>query len=148
MSLQEQISLDLNEAMKARDTIRTGTLRMVKAALLNRKIDVGHELSDDEVKSVLAALIKQRKDSVEQYTQGGRMELASKEEAEIKIIETYLPPALSEAELDRIVTESIADSGATSIKDLGKVMKSVMVKMSGQTVDGKIVSELVRSKLT
>jgi len=148
MGLSEQIVVDLNDAMKSRDTVRTGTLRMVKAALMNRKIEAGHELADPEVLSVLAYLIKQRKDSVEQYTQGGRMELASKEEAEIKIIETYLPPALSDAELDRIVTESIADSGATSIKDLGKVMKSVMAKMSGQTVDGKVVSELVRSKLT
>jgi uncharacterized protein YqeY len=147
MGLSEQIVVDLNDAMKARDTVRTGTLRMVKAALMNRKIEAGHELTDPEVLSVLAYLIKQRKDSVEQYTQGGRMELASKEEAEIKIIETYLPPALSDAELDRIVTESIADSGATSVKDLGKVMKSVMAKMSGQTVDGKVVSELVRSKL-
>jgi len=147
MGLSEQIVVDLNDAMKARDTVRTGTLRMVKAALMNRKIEAGHELTDPEVLSVLAYLIKQRKDSVVQYTQGGRMELASKEEAEIKIIETYLPPAVSEAELDRIVTESIADSGATSVKDLGKVMKSVMAKISGQTVDGKVVSELVRSKL-
>ena len=147
MGLGEQIVTDLNDAMKARDVVRTGTLRMVKAALMNRKIEAGHELSDPEILSILAYLIKQRKDSVEQYTQGGRMELASKEEAEIKIIETYLPPALSDEDLGRIVTESIADSGATSIKDMGKVMKSVMAKLAGQTVDGKVVSELVRSKL-
>ncbi len=147
MGLSEQIVADLNDAMKARDVIRTGTLRMVKAALMNRKIEAGHELTDPEIMSVLAYLIKQRKDSVEQYTQGGRMELASKEEAEIKVIETYLPPAVSDADLDRIVAESIADSGATSMKDMGKVMKSVMAKLAGQTVDGKVVSELVRSKL-
>jgi len=147
MGLGEQIVADLNDAMKARDAVRTGTLRMVKAALMNRKIEAGHELTDPEILSILAYLIKQRKDSVEQYTQGGRMELASKEEAEIKIIETYLPPALSDEDLDRIVTESVADSDATSMKDMGKVMKTVMAKLAGQTVDGKIVSELVRSKL-
>lgn len=148
MTLQEQIGNDLNEAMKAKDTIRTGTLRMVKAALLNRRIDAGHELSDNEVKIVLATLIKQRKDSVEQYTLGGRMDLASKELAEIKIIETYLPPALSDEDMDRIVTEAIAETGVSSIKDMGRVMKAVMIKLSGQTIDGKVVSELVRSKLT
>jgi uncharacterized protein YqeY len=121
---------------------------MVKAALLNRKIDAGHDLSDPEVLTALASLIKQRKDSVEQYTLGGRMDLASKELAEIKIIETYLPPSLSDEELDRIVTETISENGVTSIKDMGRVMKAVMAKLAGQAVDGKVISELVRGKLS
>ncbi|HZS48640.1 MAG TPA: GatB/YqeY domain-containing protein [Blastocatellia bacterium] len=148
MSLGDQIVADLNEAMKARDAVRTGTLRMVRAALLNTKIDAGHDLNDDEVKSVLASLIKQRKDSVEQYILGGRMDLAGKELAEIKIIETYLPPPLTDEDLGRIVAETISETGAASIKDMGKVMKAVMVKLSGQAVDGKVISELVRGKLS
>ena len=148
MGLLEQIIADLTDAMKARDTVKTGTLRMVKAALMNRKIEAGHELTEPEVQSALAYLIKQRKDSVEQYNLGGRIDLASKEEAEIRIIETYQPPALSDADLDRIVTESVAESGATAIKDMGKVMKTVMSKLAGQAVDGKVISDLVRTKLT
>src|SRR5258708_34218298 len=112
MGLLEQIVGDLNESMKARDTVRTGTLRMVKAALMNRKIEAGHELAEPEIQATLTYLIKQRKDSVEQFSLAGRMELASKEESEFKIIENYLPPALSDADIDRIEMVSIEASGA------------------------------------
>ena len=147
MSLGEQIVSDLTAAMKAQDAQRTSTLRMVKAAMMNRKIEKGSELTDDDVQKLLRSLVKQRRDSVEQYEKAGRQELVDKETAEIAVIETYLPQAASAEEIEQAVLAAIAETGATSMKDMGKVMKAVQAALSGKNADGKQVSEIVKSKL-
>jgi len=147
MTLPERINQDLTAAMKAKAAARLSTLRLVKAALKNREIEKMAPLDDAEATRVLQSLVKQRRDSIEQYTQGGRPELADKEAAEIKVIEEYLPAALDEATLTRLVEETLSEIGAQSAKDLGRAMKAVMAKLAGQAVDGKLVNQLVRSKL-
>jgi len=148
MSLQQQIVADLTSAMKAKDAERLSTLRMVKANLMNRQIEKGSELSDDEVTKALQSLLKQRRDSIEQYEKAGRNELAAKEQSEISVIETYLPQAASPTEIDAAVAEAISESGATSMKDMGAVMKAAMAKLAGKSADGKLVSEAVKSRLS
>jgi uncharacterized protein len=133
--------------MRKQEPVRLGALRMLKAAFMNREIERGHALDDDEARQVVASLVKQRRDSIDQFTKGGREDLARKEAAEIDILDAYLPPPVDAALLDRIVGEAIAESGAASPKDMGKVMKATMAKLAGQTVDGKAVNELVRRKL-
>ena len=133
--------------MKKHDAVRLSTLRMLKAALMNREIERGHTLDDGESLQVVASLVKQRKDSIEQFTQGGRPELADKEQAEIHILETYLPAAAEPAAVEQAVADAIQETGATSPKDMGRVMKAVMTRLAGQTIDGKVVNELVRRKL-
>jgi uncharacterized protein len=147
MSFLDRINEDLKAAMKSKDSDRLSTLRMVKTALKNREIDKMEALTDDEAIKVLQSLVKQRRDSVEQYQQAGRIDLAEKEAAEIKTIEEYLPAALDEAAVTRIVEETIAETGASSMKEMGAVMKAVMAKLAGQTVDGKSVNQIVKSKL-
>jgi hypothetical protein len=147
MPIVEQVDKDLVAAMKAREELRLSVLRMAKAALMNKKIELGKALGDAEALAVLRTLIKQRHDSVEQFRKGGREDLAQKEEAEIKIIETYLPAGASEEEIDAAVAAAIQETGATSAKDLGKVMKAAMGKLAGKNVDGKHVNEKVRAKL-
>ena len=147
MSLSEQIIADLTASMKAQDAQRTSTLRMVKAAMMNRKIEKGSELDDDEMQKLLRSLVKQRRDSIEQYEKAGRQELVDKEQAEITVIETYLPQAASAAEIDAAVVAAIAETGASSMKDMGKVMKAVQAALAGKNADGKTVSEIVKSKL-
>lgn len=147
MSLLDQINQDITAAMKAKEAERLSALRMVKTALKNREIEKMAPLSDDESSKVLQSLVKQRRDSIEQYEKAGRAELAAKEAAEISVIETYLPAALDEATIVRIVEETVIETGATSAKELGIVMKAVMAKLAGQTVDGKVVNQLVRAKL-
>jgi uncharacterized protein len=147
MTFLERINEDLKAAMKAKDSERLSTLRMVKTALKNREIDKMSALTDEEAIKVLQSLVKQRRDSVEQYQQAGRMELAEKEAAEIKVIEEYLPAALDEAAITRVVEEAIAETGANSVKEMGAVMKAVMAKLAGQNVDGKAVNQIVKSKL-
>ena len=147
MSLMERISQDMTSAMKAREQQRLGALRMAKAALMNREVERGRPLDEAEEQQVMMALLKQRRDSIEQFTQGGRQDLADKEAAEIATLEVYLPPPIDPAEIERAVTEAIAESGATSPKDLGKVMKAVMPKLAGRGVDGKTINELARRKL-
>ena len=149
MSLVEQIQKDMTTAMKARDEQRLSTLRMVKTALKNREIDKMAPLDDKESQAVLATLIKQRKESVEQFTKGGRQEMADKEAAEIVLIETYLPKAAGEAELIAGVKAAIAEMGAPTMKELGTVMKNAMARFSaaGMRVDGKMVSEIVKREL-
>jgi uncharacterized protein YqeY len=120
---------------------------MLKAALTNKSIEKGRALDNADARQVVASLVKQRKDSIEQFTAGGRPELAAKEAAEIVILETYLPPAVDPALVDRAVREAIAETGAVSPKDMGRVMKAVMTRLAGQTVDGKAVNELVRQRL-
>ena len=134
--------------MRKRDAIRLSTLRMLKAALMNREIERGHALDDSESQQVVSSLVKQRRDSIEQFTKGGRQELADKEQSEIVVLEAYLPPAADPAAVEQAVVEAIAETGATSPKDTGRVMKAAMATLAGQSVDGKTVSDLVRKKLT
>ena len=134
--------------MRKHDPIRLSTLRMLKAALTNREIERGHALDEGESLQVVASLVKQRKDSIEQFTNGGRPELAAKEESEIHVLETYLPAAADPAAVEQAVVDAIQETGATSPKDMGRVMKAAMARLAGQTVDGKTVNELVRQKLT
>jgi len=149
MSLSEQIQKDITAAMKAREEQRLSTLRMVKSALKNREVDKMAPLDDKESQAVLATLIKQRKESVEQFTKGGRQEMADKEAAEIVLIETYLPKAAGEAEVVAGVKAVIAEMGSPTMKDMGTVMKNAMARFSGagMRVDGKLVSETVKREL-
>ena len=147
MSLKERIVSDLTASMKAKDASRTSTLRMVKAAMMNREIEKGGELTDEEMTKTLQSLVKQRRDSIEQYEKGGRPELADKERAEIEVIEAYLPQAASEAEIEQAVELAINETGATSIRDMGKVMKAAQARLAGRSADGRVVSELVKAKL-
>ena len=147
MALAEDVNRAITGAMKAKDQARLSTLRMLKTALMNREIERGRALDENESRQVVMSLVKQRRDSIEQFTKGGRQDLADKETAEIAILESYLPPALDAAELERVVDAAIAETGASSAKDMGKAMKAVMAKLAGQTVDGKAVNELVRRKL-
>ena len=147
MSLREQIISDLTASMKAQDAPRTSTLRMVKAAMMNRKIEKGGELDDDEMQKLLRSLVKQRRDSIEQYEKAGRQELVEKEQAEIAVIETYLPQAASVAEIEAAVAAAIAETGANSIKDMGKVMKAAQAALAGKNADGKVVADTVKAKL-
>ncbi|RPI54342.1 MAG: GatB/YqeY domain-containing protein [Acidobacteria bacterium] len=147
MAFTDDVNQALTSAMKTKDTARLSTLRMLKAALMNREIERGHALDDNESRQVVSALVKQRRDSIEQFAKGGRQDLADKETAEIAILESYLPPALDAADLERAVDDAVAATGATSPKDMGKVMKAVMAQLAGKTVDGKTVNELVRRKL-
>ena len=147
MAFIDKISQDFTAAMRAKDQLRLDTLRMAKAALMNREVEKKRALDDAESQQVMAGMIKQRRDSIEQFRNGGRPELADKEQAEIAILEAYLPPPLDAAELESIVADAIAEAGATSPKDMGRVMKGVMARLAGRAADGKIVSELVKKKL-
>jgi uncharacterized protein YqeY len=147
MTLKDKIVSDMTAAMKAKDAARTSTLRMVKAAIMHREKEGGGELSDEDVTKLLRSQVKQRRDSVEQYQKAGRQELVDKEAAEIAVIEEYLPQAASEAEIEQAVTAAVAETGATSMKDMGAVMKAAMAKLAGKNADGKLVSETVKKKL-
>lgn len=148
MALFDEVTAAIADAMRSRDALRLGALRMLKAALVNREVERGRALDAAESQQVVAALVKQRRDSIEQFTRGGRTDLADKESAEIRVLEAYLPPAADPAVVERAVTEAIAETGATSAKDMGRVMKAAMAKLAGQSVDGKAVNELVRQKLS
>ena len=149
MSLTEQIQKDIVAAMKAKDEARLSCLRMVKSALQLRQVEKMAPLDDKESQAVLSTLIKQRKDSIEQFTKGGRQEMADKEAAEIALIETYMPKAASEADVVAGVKAVIAEMGSTTMKEMGAVMKNVMARFSaaGMRVDGKMVSEMVKKEL-
>ncbi len=147
MSLKQQIISDLTASMKAQDAPRTSTLRMVKAAVMNREIEKGCEMDDEEMMKLLRSLVKQRRDSVEQYEKGGRPELADKEKTEIDIIEAYLPQAASREEIEAAVAAAIAETGAGSIKEMGKVMKAAQAALAGKNADGRTLSEIVKAKL-
>ena len=133
--------------MKARESLRLAVLRMMKTALKNKEIEKREPLEESEEMAVVRTLVKQRRDSIEQFRKGGREELAQKEEAELKLVEAYLPPAVDESEIDQAVAAAVQETGATSPKEMGKVMKAVMAKFTGQTVDGKLVSGKVRARL-
>ena len=147
MAFIDDLSAAIAAAMRRQDQIRLVALRMLKAALVNREIDRGRALDDGEARQVVGTLVKQRKDSIEQFLKGGRKDLADKEAAEIVVLEAYLPPSADPAAVEQAVVEAIAETGATSAKDMGRVMKAAMAKLAGQSVDGKIVSDLVRQKL-
>ena len=140
--LTEKIRADLTEAMKAQQKERLSAIRMLQSAIKNEQINVGHELSDEEAMAVIRKAVKQRQDSIEQYTKGNRPELAAKEQGEIDVLKTYLPPELSEAELESGVREIIASTGAQSKKDMGKVMKEATARYKGRA-DGKKIQEIV-----
>ncbi len=147
MTLSETINGDVTAAMKGREPVRLSALRMLKAAIMNKGVEKGRDLEDAEVLQVVASLVKQRRDSIEQFSKAGRTDLVDKETAEIAVLEHYLPPAASAADIDAAVAGAIADTGATSPKDMGKVMKAVMAKLAGVSADGKAVSEAVRRTL-
>jgi len=148
MSLKQQIISDLTASMKAQDTARTSTLRMVKAGMMNREIEKGSELDDEELAKLLRSMVKQRKDSVEQFEKAERPELVAKEKAEIEVIEAYLPQAASAEEIEQAVSAAITETGAASMKDMGKVMKAVQAALVGKNADGRTVSETVKAKLS
>jgi uncharacterized protein len=148
MSLEQQLSADIAVAMKARETVKLGTFRMLKTALTNKSIEKGRALEPAEELQVVSMLVKQRRDSIEQFTAGNRPELAVKEQAEIEVLETLLPPAASADELAAAVEQAVAETGAGGPKDMGKVMKAVMAALGGKSFDGKAVSEAVKARLS
>jgi uncharacterized protein YqeY len=150
MSIPEQIQKDLTAAMRARDELRLSTLRMVKAAFKNKEVEKRGPLDEKEALAVLSTLIKQRKDSIEQFTRGGRQELADKEAAEIRVIESYMPRAAGEEEITSRVRAAIAEMGSPTMKDMGSVMRNVMARFAaaGSRVDGKLVSDIVKHELS
>lgn len=148
MSLTEQIQKDLTAAMKNKDELRLSVLRMVKSALKNKEIEKMRPLENLEALQVLQTLVKQRHESVEQFTHGGRPDLAEKESREIKMIEAYLPAAPSDAEVARAIEGAVAETGADSLKQMGAVIKAARAKLEGKTVDGKVLSDRVRQRLS
>ena len=148
MSLHERLTEDLKLAMKSRDQLRMDVIRMIKAAVLNKEVELKRDLDDAEMSRVMTTLVKQRRESVEQFEKAQRMELADKERKEIAIIESYLPKPLSPQDLEAIVASAVAETGSHSLKDMGAVMKTVMARLAGQSIDGKHVSDLVKSKLS
>jgi hypothetical protein len=147
MTLTERMTQDIAAAMKAREQTKLSALRMVKAALINAEVQKARALDDAEGQQVLASLIKQRRDSIEQFGSAGRTDLVDKETAELAILEQYAPPAVNAADLEAAVDAAITETGAASPKDMGRVMKAVMAALAGKSADGKAVNELVRKKL-
>ena len=147
MTFLERVTADIASAMRAKDQVRLAPLRMLTAALMNREVEKGRPLDEPESLQVVSALIKQRRDSIEQFQRGGRQDLADRESAEIGQLQSYLPPPLDQSAIERAVDAAIAEAGATSSKDMGRVMKIVMPKLSGAAVEGRTVNEIVRRKL-
>ena len=147
MGLTDKVNADISAAMKAKDAPRLSALRMMKAAIMNKEVEKGRTLEDAEVLQVVSSLVKQRRDSIEQLSKGGRTDLVEKETAEIAVLEQYLPPAATPEEVDAAVAAAIAETGAASPKDIGKVMKAVMPKLAGKYADGRAINEAVRRKL-
>ena len=147
MPIVERVEKDLVAALRAQEALKLSVLRMMKAALMNKKVELGKAVDDTEALAVLRTLAKQRRESIEAFRKGGRDDLADKEEAEIKIVEAYLPAAASDEEIDAAVVAAIAETGASTVKDMGKAMKAAMAKVAGKNADGKRVSEKVRAKL-
>jgi uncharacterized protein len=148
MTLKETIIADLTAAMKAKDAEKLSTLRMVKASLTNKQIEKGSDLTDEEVTKALQSLLKQRRDSIEQYEKAGRTELAAKENAEVSVIQAYLPQAASAEEIAAAVDAAVAETAAASMKDMGNVMKATMANLAGKNADGKAVSDAVKARLS
>lgn len=147
MRLTDKVNADITAAMKAKDSPRLSALRMMKAAMMNKGVEKGRDLEDAEVLQVVSSLVKQRRDSIEQFSKAGRTDLVEKETAEIAVLEAYLPPAATAEEIDAAVAAAITETGAASPKDIGKVMKAVMPKLAGKNADGRTINESVRRKL-
>jgi uncharacterized protein len=147
VKLAEKVNVDIAAAMKSKDAARLSALRMMKAAIMNKGVEKGRDLEDSEVVQVIGSLVKQRRDSIEQFSKAGRTDLVDKETAEIAVLEAYLPPSATTEEIDAAVAAAIAETGAGSPKDLGKVMKAVMPKLAGKNADGRTINEAVRRKL-
>jgi hypothetical protein len=147
MSLEQTLGADIVTAMKAKDQTKLTALRMLKSALTNKSIEKGRALESAEELQVVSMLVKQRRDSIDQFTKGGRVDLADKEQAEIVILNAYLPASATDDEVAAVVAAAITETGASGPKDMGKVMKAVMAGLAGKTVDGKKVSEAVKAKL-
>lgn len=148
MSLNDRLTEDLKLAMKSRDQLRMDVIRMIKAAVLNKEVELKRDLDDAEMSRVMTTLVKQRRESVEQFEKAQRLELAAKERKEIEIIESYLPKPLTHQELEALVASILSETGSSSMKDMGQIMKAVIARVAGQPIDGKQVSELVKSKLS
>jgi uncharacterized protein len=148
MSLSDRLTEDLKFAMKSRDQLRMDVIRMIKAAVLNKEVELKRDLDDAEMSRVMTTLVKQRRESIEQFEKAQRTELAAKERKEIEIIESYLPRPLSPQELEAIIASAVTETGSRSLKDMGTVMKAVMARLAGQSIDGKQVSDLVKSRLS
>lgn len=147
MSLEQKLTTEIAAAMKSKDATRLSTLRMLKAALMNKSVEKNRALESSEELQVVSSLVKQRRDSIEQFTAGGRQDLADKEQAEIGVLQTYLPPAVTTEELEAAVSRAVEETGAQGAKDIGKVMKAAMALLAGKTVDGKKLNDLVRARL-
>jgi len=147
-SLLEQITKDIADAMRRKDQATLAPLRMLKAALMNKEVEKGRPPDDAESTQVVMALFKQRRDSIEQFRAGGRQDLVDREQAEVVFLERYLPPAADDAAINQAIEAAVTETGASGPKDMGKVMKAVMAKLMGLTVDGRTVSELVKTRLT
>jgi len=147
MLLRDKVNGDIAAAMKTKQPARLSALRMLKAAIMNKGVEEGRDLDDAEVVKVVSTLVKQRRDAIEQFSKAGRTDLVDKETAEIVVLQEYLPPAATAADIDAAVAEAIAETGAASVKDIGKVMKAVMPRLSGKNADGRAVNEAVRRKL-
>jgi uncharacterized protein len=148
VTLAERLNQDLTAAMKARDQVRLSSLRMLKAALVNREVEKGRDLDDSEAIQVVGSLVKQRRDSIDQFSTAGRQDLVDKESAEMEILTQYQPPAASDAEIAAALDATIAETGAVQPADMGKVMKAIVPKLAGKTVDGRALSGLVRQRLS
>jgi uncharacterized protein YqeY len=148
MALVDRVTEEIAAAMRQRDQVSLGPLRMLKAALMNKEVEKGRALDEAEGLQVVAAQVKQRRDAVEQFTAGGRQDLADKEAAEITYLQRYLPPAADPAAVARAVEEAVVETGASGPKDMGKVMKAALAKLAGQSVDGRAVSNVVKSRLS
>jgi uncharacterized protein len=146
-SFIDTVSADIASAMKSKDAARLSALRMLKAAIMNKTVEKGRDLDEDEARQVVATLVKQRRDSIDQFAKAGRRDLVEKETGEIAVLDGYLPPAVTPEEIDDAITVAIRETGAASAKDIGKVMKAVMPKLAGKTVDGRAINEAVRRKL-
>jgi uncharacterized protein YqeY len=147
MTLIDQVGEDVKAAMKSKDVVRLAALRMLKTAIVNKGVEKGRDLDDAEVLQVVASLVKQRRDSIEQFSKAGRTDLVDRESGEIRVLEQYLPPAASPEEIEAAVAAAIAETGASAPKDIGKVMKAVMPKLVGKSAEGRTVNEVVRRKL-
>ncbi len=147
MPLSDKVNTDITSAMKAKDSGRLSALRMLKAAIMTKGVEKGRDLEDAEVLQVVSSLVKQRRDSVDQFSKAGRTDLVDKETAEITVLEEYLPPAASAEDIEAAVAAAIAETGASSPKDMGKVMKAVMPKLAGKNADGRAINDVVRRKL-
>lgn len=147
MTFENRVTADITAAMKSKDSARLSALRMLKAALMNRSVEKGRDLDEAESLQVVASLVKQRRDSIEQFEKAGREDLVAKETLDLRVLETYLPPAATAEEIDAAIAAAITETGAASVKDIGKVMKAVMPKLAGKNADGKAVNDAVRRKL-